>query len=95
MQLAGQAMLSFHSQNSFQAVVLSHQRRFMDADNKNTLPDVQSARDGRNIVCIDPGHGGIDLGNVRVVDDEIVLQEKDLTLAHSLALAERLRDGRF
>lgn len=52
------------------------------------------AQDGRRIVCLDPGHGGIDLGNVRIVDGQIVLQEKDLVLQHSLALAERLRaDG--
>src|SRR5687767_9535583 len=50
------------------------------------------AQDGRNIVCIDPGHGGIDLGNVLVRDGEIVLQEKDFTLEHSLMLAEQLRE---
>lgn len=43
------------------------------------------------IVCIDPGHGGADLGNVRVEDNQIVLREKDFTLDHSLLLAERLR----
>jgi N-acetylmuramoyl-L-alanine amidase len=53
------------------------------------------ARDGRNIVCLDPGHGGEDLGNVRVEDGRIVLQEKDLVLEHSLSLAERLRDDGF
>jgi N-acetylmuramoyl-L-alanine amidase len=53
------------------------------------------AQDGRNIVCIDPGHGGIDLGNVLVRDNEIVLQEKDFTLDHSLMLAERLRQQGF
>lgn len=42
-------------------------------------------------VCIDPGHGGADLGNVRIEDGRIVLQEKDFTLEHSLLLAERLR----
>src|SRR5215211_7129763 len=50
------------------------------------------AQDGRNIVCIDPGHGGRDLGNVRVENERIVLQEKDVVLEHSLMLAERLRD---
>jgi N-acetylmuramoyl-L-alanine amidase len=50
------------------------------------------ARDGRNIVCIDPGHGGEDLGNVRLENDRIVLQEKDIVLEHSLMLAERLRE---
>jgi N-acetylmuramoyl-L-alanine amidase len=38
------------------------------------------ARDGRNIVCIDPGHGGEDLGNVRLENGRITLQEKDFTL---------------
>jgi N-acetylmuramoyl-L-alanine amidase len=53
------------------------------------------ARDGRNIVCIDPGHGGEDLGNVRVENGRITLQEKDITLDHSLMLAERLRAKGF
>jgi N-acetylmuramoyl-L-alanine amidase len=53
------------------------------------------AQDGRNIVCLDPGHGGEDLGNVRVVDGRIVLQEKDFVLQHALTLAERLRDDGF
>ncbi|MBW3631617.1 MAG: N-acetylmuramoyl-L-alanine amidase [Chloroflexi bacterium] len=52
-------------------------------------------RDGRNIVCIDPGHGGEDLGNVRVEDGRIVLQEKDFTLEHSLLLADRLREDGY
>lgn len=50
------------------------------------------AQDGRNIVCLDPGHGGIDQGNVRVENDRIVLEEKDFTLDHGLLLAQRLRD---
>lgn len=53
------------------------------------------AQDGRNIVCLDPGHGGEDLGNVRVEDGRIALQEKDFTLEHALMLAERLRDDGF
>jgi N-acetylmuramoyl-L-alanine amidase len=53
------------------------------------------ARDGRNIVCLDPGHGGEDLGNVRVEDGRITLQEKDLVLEHALSLAERLREDGF
>ena len=53
------------------------------------------AQDGRNIVCIDPGHGGEDLGNVRVENGRIVLQEKDIVLEHSLVLAERLRAQGF
>lgn len=46
--------------------------------------------DGRNVVCLDPGHGGSDRGKVRVENDQIVLQEKDLTLEHALRLGERL-----
>jgi N-acetylmuramoyl-L-alanine amidase len=53
------------------------------------------ARDGRNIVCLDPGHGGEDLGNVRLEDGRIALQEKDFVLEHSLLLAERLREDGF
>jgi N-acetylmuramoyl-L-alanine amidase len=50
--------------------------------------------DGRRVVCLDPGHGGADQGNVRVENGEIVLEEKAFTLAHALALGERLRgDG--
>jgi len=53
------------------------------------------ARDGRNIVCIDPGHGGEDLGNVRLENGRIALQEKDFTLEHSQLLADRLREKGF
>jgi N-acetylmuramoyl-L-alanine amidase len=49
-------------------------------------------QDGRNIVCLDPGHGGVDLGNVLVENNEIVLQEKDFVLEHALLLADRLRE---
>ena len=43
-------------------------------------------------VCIDVGHGGVDLGNVRLNDDgtEILLMEKDLVLDIALALRDRL-----
>jgi N-acetylmuramoyl-L-alanine amidase len=60
-----------------------------------TSVDEDYAQDGRNIICLDPGHGGKDLGNVRVVNDKIVLQEKDLTLKYALDLAQRLRDKGF
>jgi N-acetylmuramoyl-L-alanine amidase len=53
------------------------------------------AQDGRNIVCLDPGHGGEDLGNVWVENGEIVLQEKDFVLKHALMLADRLRAKGF
>lgn len=42
------------------------------------------------VVCIDPGHGGADLGNVRLEDGRIALQEKDFTLDHALELGRRL-----
>lgn len=48
------------------------------------------AADGAPIVCLDPGHGGEDLGNVRLEDGQIVVQEKDLVLDVGLALEERL-----
>ncbi len=57
--------------------------------------DERYAQDGRNILCIDPGHGGEDLGNVLVEDGRIVLQEKDFVLEHSLLLADRLREQGF
>ncbi|MFM9108771.1 MAG: N-acetylmuramoyl-L-alanine amidase, partial [Chloroflexota bacterium] len=44
------------------------------------------------VVCIDPGHGGADLGNVRVENGEIVLREKDFTLDHSLEVGRRLQE---
>lgn len=53
--------------------------------------DDPTAPDGRNVVCLDPGHGGSDRGNVRLDDnDQVLLQEKDFTLAHALRLGERL-----
>jgi len=42
------------------------------------------------VVCLDPGHGGADLGNVRIEGGEIALQEKDYTLAHALEIGRRL-----
>ena len=45
----------------------------MDADNKNTLPDVQSARDGRNIA--------IDRVGVRGITVPITVETKEDTLA--------------
>ncbi len=56
--------------------------------------DGAPAPDGRAAVCLDPGHGGSDFGNVRREDGVDVLYEEDFTLAHTVALAERLRaDG--
>ncbi|MCC6312859.1 MAG: N-acetylmuramoyl-L-alanine amidase [Thermomicrobiales bacterium] len=42
------------------------------------------------VVCLDPGHGGADLGNVRLEDGKVVLREKDFTLAHALEIGQRL-----
>lgn len=47
--------------------------------------------DGRNLVCLDPGHGGSDRGKIREREDGTLLQEKDLVLRHALALGPRLR----
>lgn len=43
-------------------------------------------------VCIDVGHGGVDLGNVRLSEDgsEILLMEKELVLDIALELRDRL-----
>jgi N-acetylmuramoyl-L-alanine amidase len=53
-------------------------------------PDGAPMADDRWIVCIDPGHGGEDLGHVRTEGGQIIIQEKDLTLAHALMLGDRL-----
>ena len=57
--------------------------------------DEDYAQDGRKIVCLDPGHGGMDLGNVRLEDGKIALQEKDLTLEIALKLADWLRQNGY
>ena len=44
------------------------------------------------VVCLDPGHGGSDLGNVRYENGEPVLLEKDFTLAHTLEIGRRLEE---
>ena len=53
--------------------------------------NVQSNADGP-LVCIDVGHGGADLGNVRLNFEgtDVLLMEKDVTLAQSIDLRERL-----
>lgn len=52
------------------------------------LPELEKGGDEQMIVCIDPGHGGIDPGAVNLVEG---LYEKDITLNVSLRLAEYLR----
>lgn len=42
------------------------------------------------VVCLDPGHGGVDQGNLRIEDGEIVLEEKEFTLAHAAEIGRRL-----
>jgi peptidoglycan/xylan/chitin deacetylase (PgdA/CDA1 family)/N-acetylmuramoyl-L-alanine amidase len=43
-------------------------------------------------VCLDVGHGGADLGNIRqTAEGEVLLQEKDLVLEQALALETRLK----
>lgn len=44
------------------------------------------------VVCLDVGHGGADLGNVRsnFEETEVLLMEKDVTLEQALDLRERL-----
>jgi peptidoglycan/xylan/chitin deacetylase (PgdA/CDA1 family)/N-acetylmuramoyl-L-alanine amidase len=59
-----------------------------------TTPDgaVGGSSVGRPLVCLDVGHGGVDEGNVRLNADgtEIIVMEKDLTLAQALDLRDRL-----
>ncbi len=43
-------------------------------------------------VCLDVGHGGADLGNIRqTAEGEVLLQEKDIVLEQALALESRLK----
>lgn len=53
--------------------------------------DAVATADGP-VVCLDVGHGGVDLGNVRLSDDgtEILLMEKQLVLDIALVLRDRL-----
>ena len=46
----------------------------------------------RPLVCLDVGHGGVDLGKLLLNEEEteILFMEKDLVLAQALALEERL-----
>ena len=64
-----------------------------------TVPGAAStavAPDGDSVVCLDPGHGGSDVGAVRP-DDGVLgeLLEADLTLAYAQGLAERLTGAGF
>lgn len=61
-----------------------------EAPATSQTPAPQQTTATGQVVCIDPGHGGADLGNVRVENGEITLREKDFTLQHSLALGKRL-----
>lgn len=54
------------------------------------VPAPQVSGVAGRVVCLDPGHGGIDLGNVRVENGQITLQEKDFTLRNALELKRRL-----
>lgn len=48
------------------------------------------------LICLDPGHGGADLGTVREADGHVpTMYEKALTLRYALDLAARLRRDGF
>src|SRR5918992_447982 len=55
-------------------------------------PPPRAATAAGPLVCLDVGHGGVDLGNVRTNEDdtEILTMEKDLTLAQARDLRDRL-----
>lgn len=55
-------------------------------------PQAPVAAAAGRVVCLDPGHGGIDLGNVRVENGQITLQEKDFTLSNALEIQRRLQE---
>jgi N-acetylmuramoyl-L-alanine amidase len=57
-----------------------------------TLRDVPAPRDGKPVIVIDPGHGGLDTGAVSTGGEE----EKALVLAVALKLRDRLeKSGRY
>ena len=47
-------------------------------------------QDGRNVVCLDPGHGGTDRGHVETDPDGRVMEEKSLTLTVAEIVADRV-----
>jgi N-acetylmuramoyl-L-alanine amidase len=52
--------------------------------------------DGRAVVCLDPGHGGSDLGYTRLAAaGQPAMAEADYNLAHAYDLADRLRADGF
>ncbi|MGI8643763.1 MAG: N-acetylmuramoyl-L-alanine amidase, partial [Thermomicrobiales bacterium] len=55
-------------------------------------PTVVADGDMSLTVCLDVGHGGADLGNIRqTAEGEVLFQEKDLVLDQALALETRLK----
>lgn len=53
-------------------------------------PITEPAGAAGKTVCLDIGHGGSDLGNVRLVNGTVALREKDFTLSVGLALGAEL-----
>jgi N-acetylmuramoyl-L-alanine amidase len=59
-------------------------------------PEWPGQGDGRMVVCIDPGHGGLDQGFSRPLFGILPgLTEADYNLAHAYDLAERLEEDGF
>jgi len=63
-----------------------------DAAPDGDAEDTFANADGRDTVCLDPGHGGTDRGHVETDPDGRVLEEKILTLTVAEIAADRLRD---
>jgi len=76
------------TRDTFLANALEYQQRAVPA----AVPPTGNADDGRLVLVIDPGHGGIDPGAIGA--DNVL--EKDVVLAFSLELAAQLRaTGRY
>jgi N-acetylmuramoyl-L-alanine amidase len=60
-----------------------------DADSSGSIPGTTGLADGRLVVVIDPGHGGIDNGTHASTGEA----EKDLVLAFASALRDRIEQG--